>query len=91
MNRDVAYRVLAAELHSLSQQGYDSLVSQVGQTTERSIWVDQEVLIIETTVRWDDLEKRTIGIDARALGPSCWTIERLEESVLIRPAADANE
>jgi hypothetical protein len=85
MNRGDAYRVLAAEILSLSQQGYDSLASQVGHTTQRQSSVGQELLTIEILVRWDDLKKRTIRIDAMALGPSCWTLERLEESVVIRP------
>ena len=85
MNRGDAYRVLAAEIHTISKQGYESLVSQVGQTTQRSFSVGQELLTIEMLVRWDDLKKRTIRIDAKALGPSCWRLERLEESVVVRP------
>jgi hypothetical protein len=85
MNRDQAYQILATELRSLTQQGYDALLPKVGKTTQRLLNIGQEPLTVEVLVRWDDVRKRTIRVDAVALGPSCWKLDRLEESIVVRP------
>ena len=85
MNRGDAYRVLAAELESFRQRGYDALLPIVGQTVERSARIGEEDIRIEIRLRWDDAQKRTIRVNAAALGPSSWALERLDESIILHP------
>jgi len=88
MNRGDAYCVLAAELNLFSKQGFDSLLLKVGCTTSRVLRIGQEDVTIETTVGWNDARKRTIRVNASALGPTCFRIERLEESIVVHPTID---
>jgi hypothetical protein len=85
MNRSDAYGVLSDELRSMSHLGYDCLLSRIGQSTRRVLALGPEEVAVETHVRWHDAKKRAIRIEATAYGPSCWALERLEESIIIRP------
>ena len=88
MERDKAYSLLARELERFRSLPRPDLVRCVGgPAIERTEWDGPEPLTIEVRVEWADEEGGAIRIRATSNGPSCWRLERLEESVLVRPPA----
>jgi len=87
MKKSDAYQVLAAELESWRRLGYSALTEQVGQpAVTKSVPLGQEEISVQVRIRWADAERRSIRIEATADGPSCWRLERLEESVTVSPS-----
>ena len=86
MNRGDAYKLLTARLEQLRGEGYDALLSRVGQpaVSERSR-VNGEDVAIETAVVWAERKRGTIEVRATALGPSTWLTQRLDESFVVGP------
>ena len=86
LDRDRAYSVLARELERFRRLPRPDLVRFIsGPAIERTEWDGAEPLTIEIRVDWADEEAGAIRIRATSNGPSCWRLERLEESVVVRP------
>ena len=89
MNRGDAYKLLATRLEELRGDGYDVLVKRVGRpATEETVRLNGEDVVVDIAVFWADRKRRTLRVCATASGPSTWMMERLDESFVIRPAAD---
>ena len=88
MDREKAYSVLARELERFRRLPRPELVRCIsGPAIERTEWVGAEPLTIEPRVDWADEGAGVIRIRATLNGASCWRLERLEESVLVRAPA----
>ena len=88
MDRDRAYSVLARELERFRRLSRPDLVQCIsGPAIERTEWDGAEPLTIEIRVEWADRGEGAIRIRATSNGPSCWRLERLEETVLVPPLA----
>ncbi len=86
MNRGDAYKLLAARLEQLRAEGYDALLSRVGQVAmSETVRVNNEDVVIDSEVFWADEQRRTLRVCATASGPSTWMMERLDESFVIAP------
>jgi hypothetical protein len=84
MHSSEAYSVLSHELSNYSQQEYRVLADLVGQPpTRKELTLDGEIVTVEVCCRWQNESQRAIRIEAIALGPSCWRMERLEESIVV--------
>jgi hypothetical protein len=87
MNRADAYSILSRKLSSWQRRPYEELVALVGQPESQHVErVGGEDVTVSMRVRWADTRAGTLRVDAVAYGPSCWALERLEESVVIHPA-----
>lgn len=78
-------RVLADSM----REPYGNLVQRVGAPpTVSEASVNGEQLTIELRVSCLNREAGTLRLTAQGNGPSCWKLERLEESVsVLRPGA----
>jgi hypothetical protein len=86
MDRGKAYSVLARELERFRRLPRPDLVRCIGgPIIERTEWDGAEPLTIEIRVEWADVEAGAIRIRSTSNGPSCWRLERLEETVLVHP------
>lgn len=86
MNRHDAYTVVAARLNELRLEGYDKLLSRVGQATiSETLRVNNEDVVVDFAVFWADKKRRTLRVCAIASGPSTWMMQRLDESFVIGP------
>ena len=86
MNRGDAYKMLVGELESLRCQGYHAGLARVDQPARQTtVRIGEEDVLVETSVRWADRKRQTLCILATAAGPSCWKLERLDESIVIHP------
>jgi hypothetical protein len=86
VNRGDAYSLLATRLEELRGEGYDALLSRVGQpATSETVRVNNEDVMVDVEVFWADKKRRTLRVCATASGPSTWMIERLDESFVIGP------
>lgn len=87
MNRADAYAVLSRELRAWQQRPYEQIAAIVGQPpSETIVRVGQEDVTVCVGVQWADERKGTLRVEATAAGPSCWALERLEESIIVSPA-----
>ena len=91
MNRGDAYKLLTVRLNELRQVGYAELLGRVGrQAQTETVRVSGEPVVIDVDVCWADQRRGSLRVRATALGPSTWTMERLDEWFVIRPGdADA--
>ena len=86
MNRGDAYKLLANRLEQLRAEGYDALVSRVGQAAKsETVRVNNEDVVLDFEVFWADYKRRTLRVCATASRPSTWMMERLDESMVIGP------
>jgi hypothetical protein len=86
VNRGDAYKLLATRLEQLRGQGYDALVSRVGQPAiSETVRLHNEDVVVDVEVFWADEKRRTLRVCATASGPSTWMMERLDESFVIGP------
>ena len=86
MRRGAAYEVLAQVLADATREPYGDLVRRVGAPPNVSEAIlEGEPLVIELRVGWLNREAGTLRLTAQADGPSCWRLERLEESVTVAP------
>ena len=84
MDRGDAYAVLAAELAERRQAGFAALVAEVGGPARQKFGrIGEEEVVVDTLVEWADSRRDSVRIVATAAGPSCWRVERLEESVVV--------
>ena len=84
MNRAEAYAVVADELERWRRLPFAELARHVGGCPiQRSEALGAEMIEIEVRVRWGDSTRRTVRVEAVANGPSCWNLERLEESIIV--------
>lgn len=84
MHRTEAYSILGEILESWRKKPIEDLVNRidgVGESLEVS--TNNEVIKIEVSFRWVDEKKEQIIVKATANGPSNWTLERLEERILV--------
>jgi hypothetical protein len=87
VNRGDAYKLLATRLEQLRDEGYDALLSRVGQAaTSETARVNNEDVVVDVEVFWADKKRRTLRVCATASGPSTWMMERLDESFVIGPS-----
>lgn len=86
MHRADAYAVLARELQTWQQRPYNQVAALVDQPpSETLVQVGQETVTIRASIRWANRKKGTVRVELTADGPSCWRLERLEESIVITP------
>lgn len=86
MNRKDPYLVLARELQAWQQRPYSQLVDLVNQpATETIVKLAEEEVSLRVELQWANSKNGTIRIKATAYGPSCWKLERLEESIVVSP------
>lgn len=83
MDRADAYAVLSNLLNEYRRLPTDELVGLIGQTHRTSTTIGHETVEIEVRVRWSNLHRESLCIDAVANGPSCWRFERLEETTTV--------
>ena len=83
MKRSDAYRLLSFELEALRQRPFDVLASMLGTVSQKSVSLEGEIIKIELEVCWQDHGHDKLVIKARANGPSCWSLERLEEEIIV--------
>lgn len=86
MDRFDAYALLSTELEIWRRIPFAGLTELVDLPPSiKSAAVGSEVGELAVLVRWADERRRTIRIKAILYGPSCWTLERFEEAVIVRP------
>jgi hypothetical protein len=93
MNRMDAYAMLAVELESWRRIRYADLAALIGkQPIATTAMSGSELIDIEVSIHWTNEKQRAIRIHAIAYGPSCWTLERFEEAIVVRaPTATEDE
>jgi hypothetical protein len=86
-----AYAELAADLEQFRRMPYGELARRVGNPpVERSVETKDGPLKVEVTVGWAVAGGDGVRISATAYGPSCWRLDRLEETVTVpRPSGNA--
>jgi hypothetical protein len=88
MDRGDAYKVLVNRLEEIRREGFERLVARVGQgVVSETIWFGGEPVEIVIEISWDGQQMRKVRVRGSALGPSSWTIERLDESFVVGPTA----
>lgn len=86
MNRADAYKIVADRLEALRSAPYESLVARVGLPAESErVTVGSEEVLVETRVYWKDAKRQAVEVCATAHGPSTWMMQRLDESIVVRP------
>jgi hypothetical protein len=84
LDRAKAYAELAAELERWRRLPFGDLVSLVDASPSvTSVPVGAEVIDVEVRIRWAEAKPGAIRIEAVANGPSCWRLERLEETIIV--------
>jgi len=87
MNRADAYAILSRELESWRQRPYKQLIALVAQPpSSKGVRCAAEDVTVSVVVRWANAQAGTLRITATADGPSCWRLERLEESLVVTPS-----
>jgi hypothetical protein len=85
MNHHDAYAIVCQELAEWRELGYFELSTFIGQPAIcKNYQLGNEGISVEVRVQWVIGEPAAILIEARALGPSCYRFERLDESVIVR-------
>ena len=85
MHKAQAYEVLSRELQRWSSMPVAELVARAETPmSARFEVVGTEEIEVEVAVSWSGEGREFIRITARALGPSHWQTERLEESVRVK-------
>lgn len=86
MNRAEAYAILSRELDSWRCRPYEQLVARVDQLeSQRTVPVGQEDVTVRVAIRWTDEKHTALRVEAVAEGPSCFRLERMEESIVVSP------
>lgn len=89
MNRSDAYSLLATRLEEMRGKGYDLLLARVDRgATSETVRVNDEDVVVDIEVFWDDKNRDTLRVCATASGPSTWMMERLAESIVIGPGRE---
>ena len=83
MDKQIAYKLLFAELAALRVLPAEALVARIGVAQSTSSLQHDQPLEIETTVSWADRHRKAVRITARAFGSGHWHTERIEESVVV--------
>jgi hypothetical protein len=84
VNRADAYKILASRLQEIRDEGYAALVQRVGRpVTSQTVRVNNEDVVVEIAVLWEDQKRRSLRVRATAYGPSMWMTQRLEESFVV--------
>lgn len=84
LDRVEAYAKLFAELERWRCLPFDDLASLVGvPPSVASVCIGAEVIDVEVRISWAEAEPGAIRVEAVANGPSCWRLERLEETVIV--------
>lgn len=80
------YPILCEKLRTLQALPYAKLRQMINEMpTSTPINMMKEPITIEVNVEWADQRKKDLRITATAYGPSCFRIERMSESVLVKP------
>lgn len=88
MNRDVVYRHLLARMEEVRALGYDDLLPLVKQTViSEPVQIDNGEVWIDVVIVWADARHRRLYVWGTASGPNSWRMERIDEKVLVAPAA----
>ena len=86
MNKGGAYSLLARELNEYRRAGSDVALALVdAPPRKREVWLEGELVVIETRVVWENEKRRTLRVEATAYGPNCFHLERLDEVMILRP------
>ena len=92
MNRADAYGVLSRELRKWQNCPYPQIVALIDRSLPAIVVrVGEEDVTVRVCMRWANEKKGTIQVEAAADGPSCWNLERLEESIIVSPGQSATE
>jgi hypothetical protein len=87
MDRAGAYALLANRLESARRMGYTPLAQRVNQPpTSDRVQIGDEEIVVEVAVRWANQKRRSLRVEATALGPSTWMTQRLQESIVLEPS-----
>jgi len=87
MNRGDAYTILASRLSELRAEGYAALLPRVDQpAASETVWLNGESIVVDVQISWADHKSGKLRVWASALGPSTWTMERLDESFVVGPS-----
>jgi hypothetical protein len=63
---------------------FDDLVDLVDAAPYvKSVAIGSEVIDVEIRIRWANPGRSAVRVEATAYGPSCWRLERLEESITV--------
>jgi hypothetical protein len=85
LDRARAYAALAEELEQWRHLPFNDLAGLISRPPSvKSIVVGNEVVDVEISVRWTGSKPHAIQVEAVANGPSCYRLERLEESVIVK-------
>jgi hypothetical protein len=86
MDRGDAYKVLAGRLEYVRREGYEKLLARIGKgVVSETIWFCGEPVEVTVEVLWADQKMQKLRVHGSLLGPSTWTIERLDESFVMGP------
>jgi hypothetical protein len=86
MNRGDAYGILADRLERCRSIAYDALCPFVDHPmASETVRLNDEDVVIDIRVTWQDKRSRSLCISASASGPSTWMTERLAETIVICP------
>lgn len=80
------YPILCEKLRTLQSLPYAKLQEMIDvMPTTTPIDIMNEPITIEVSVEWVDQRKEDLRITATAFGSSCFRMERISESVLVKP------
>jgi hypothetical protein len=64
----------------------DELLARIDlPAVERIVCIGSEEVTVRVMVRWENSNRRRLRIHAAAEGPSCWRMDRPDESVVVTP------
>ncbi len=86
MDRFEAYALLSAELDRWRTLPRSDVIARLGAPPSMtSAMIGGEMISIEVTISWADTRRKKLRVQATALGPSHWKMERLDEAMLLEP------
>lgn len=85
MNQPEAYKLLASELASLRESGYEELASHLGQSSRLLRGPDGSIYSIYITIRWRNCVHGDILIEGTIATADCGPLNRLDDSLVMSP------
>ena len=87
MNQPEAYKLLASELASLRESGYEELALQLGQSSRLLRASDGLVYSLYITIRWRNREHGDILVEGTIATADCGPLNRLDDSFVVSPGS----
>ncbi len=89
MDNQDAYRELARTLDEYRAKPYSDLLRLVGAAPQlHCVVIQGDEVTIEVRVSRDGQRANCLHIEAAALGPSCWRLERMEKHATVAPTEE---